>query len=573
MGEGGAAAAAAAGAVAKAWYFFFFAAGVCLQPYINVVVFRAGGMSEQQIGVLSALRPWVSAPAAFLWSALADARRAHRAIFLAALALGAAARLGLAAASGFWAFAALSAASEALGAPVTLLADAAVVASSRGDGDYGQTRLYGAWGWGVFGAVSGWAVGRFGGAAAFGGYAALLLPCAWLAARMEMDPLVGKRAAQAAAAADAAADAAAAAAVSSSAAAVGGGGGGGEASAIAVEMAPRKGPRAAGAAGDAAGQRPDQGCPPWAGGGGGDAERDAGPEADGGVEAEGAPLLASAASHAAGAEAASAPAAPPQPSFRGKLRLLLSCPAVLVFFGQATIMGFGIGVIGDFLFLYLQDLGGSRLLMGLTLTVTCASEIPAFMAQGWLLQRVSTEALLHFVIATYAARLALYWALPFAGGAWAVLPIELLHGITFGCGWGGGTVHCKRLAERLGLEGLEATLQGCFQGLYFGVGQGLGALLGGVLTQRRGRAMWAHCAALTLAAWAACAAAECVFVRRGGVGGRAAGSGGRAGGGQTNALRPELKSKASGPDLSGLRPPDAARPSRLGARAAPDEAV
>jgi hypothetical protein len=66
--------------------------------------------------------------------------------------------------------------------------------------------------------------------------------------------------------------------------------------------------------------------------------------------------------------------------------------------------------------------------MGLTLTFTCASEIPSFAVQGWLLQRVSTEALLHFVIATYAARLALYWALPLAGSAWAVLPIELLHG-------------------------------------------------------------------------------------------------------------------------------------------------
>jgi hypothetical protein len=51
---------------------------------------------------------------------------------------------------------------------------------------------------------------------------------------------------------------------------------------------------------------------------------------------------------------------------------------VLIFIGQATTMGFGIGVIGEFLFLFLADLGGSELLMGLTLTFTCLAEVPVF---------------------------------------------------------------------------------------------------------------------------------------------------------------------------------------------------
>lgn len=116
------------------------------------------------------------------------------------------------------------------------------------------------------------------------------------------------------------------------------------------------------------------------------------------------------------------------------------------------------------------------------------------------------------------------------------------------------------------------------QGLYFGVGQGLGALLGGAWMQRRGRAMWALAAAATLAAWAACAAAELAFVRRGAADGgchggtAAAGGGGRAGGGRIDLQAAGLKSKASGPDLSELRPHDPPRPSRLGPRA-PDEAV
>lgn len=38
---------------------------------------------------------------------------------------------------------------------------------------------------------------------------------------------------------------------------------------------------------------------------------------------------------------------------------------------------------------------------------------------------------------------------------WAVLPIELLHGVTFGCGWTAGTVHAGRIAP----PGMAATMQ------------------------------------------------------------------------------------------------------------------
>jgi hypothetical protein len=66
------------------------------------------------------------------------------------------------------------------------------------------------------------------------------------------------------------------------------------------------------------------------------------------------------------------------PDFWHSLRLLLRRPEVLIFMGQATAMGFGIGVIGEFLFLFLQELGGSETLMGLTLTFTCLAEVPVF---------------------------------------------------------------------------------------------------------------------------------------------------------------------------------------------------
>ena len=55
----------------------------------------------------------------------------------------------------------------------------------------------------------------------------------------------------------------------------------------------------------------------------------------------------------------------------------------------------------------------------------------------------------------YALRLALYALLPYAGSVLWVLPVEVLHGVTFACGWGAGTVNCKTLAP----PGLAATMQ------------------------------------------------------------------------------------------------------------------
>jgi hypothetical protein len=165
--------------------------------------------------------------------------------------------------------------------------------------------------------------------------------------------------------------------------------------------------------------------------------------------------------------------------------------------------------------------------------------------------------MLHVVLATFCLRLACYALLPLCGSPWAVLPVELLHGITFACGWGAGTIHCKRVAP----PGLEATmqvgegrlplpllllllllllgprtlacaaaalgwrrpagrascdagLQGIFQGLYFGVGQGLGGVIGGVLKERYGsQQLFGMAAIIVLAGWATVVVAERMVAR------------------------------------------------------------
>lgn len=147
-----------------------------------------------------------------------------------------------------------------------------------------------------------------------------------------------------------------------------------------------------------------------------------------------------------------------------QLRDLLLQPAVLLFLWRCLLLGLGMGVMGNYEFLWLKLLGAPEMLMGVALAVSIVTEVPAFTLQGAVLQRVSPEALLNLALAATAVRLTLYGLLPLAGTPWAVLPVELLHGVTFGLGWGAATASSTRLAP----PHLAATMQVCVRLCFYG---------------------------------------------------------------------------------------------------------
>lgn len=114
---------------------------VCVWPYINIF-YRSHGLTDSQIGILAAIKPWVSAPASFLWSGLADRYAAHKTIMLATFVTSTLTRTSVAVFSTFAAFIVLAAVGEFLAAPVGVMADAAVVAACHNDADYGKSRLW-----------------------------------------------------------------------------------------------------------------------------------------------------------------------------------------------------------------------------------------------------------------------------------------------------------------------------------------------------------------------------------------------------------------------------------------------
>lgn len=102
--------------------------------------------------------------------------------------------------------------------------------------------------------------------------------------------------------------------------------------------------------------------------------------------------------------------------------------------------------------------------MGISLTVTCVSETVVFYFAERIKSALGTWGCLNLIFLAFILRMAAYTGLPHAPTLWLVLPVELLHGLTFGLAWSVGTGYFAAIAPK----GTEATFQSFFQGAYFG---------------------------------------------------------------------------------------------------------
>ncbi|HXF64854.1 MAG TPA: major facilitator superfamily domain-containing protein 6 [Caldilineaceae bacterium] len=181
--------------------------------------------------------------------------------------------------------------------------------------------------------------------------------------------------------------------------------------------------------------------------------------------------------------------APIGQSVRLALRGLAANSQLLVFLATVLVAGMAMSTVHSFLFLYLLDLGASEALMGLSLTVATVSELPVFFFSDRLLRWMGARGLLLLSLAANVARLGAYALMP---AAWLVLPINLLHGLTFSAMWVAGVSYANQIAP----VGMGATVQGLFSGMVMGLGAAAGALLGGALYDSVGPARMYGVAAL-----------------------------------------------------------------------------
>jgi PPP family 3-phenylpropionic acid transporter len=166
-------------------------------------------------------------------------------------------------------------------------------------------------------------------------------------------------------------------------------------------------------------------------------------------------------------------------------------------------------------FSYLETLGASNQLMGLSLAAASLSETPFFFFTGAILRALGVGRALVLVAVGYAARFVWY---AFLRDPRLTVPAELLHGVTFALSWAAATQYVGQLLP----PELASTAQGLLSALVWGVGGALGSLFGGGVVQAHGwQAMWLAGAGLAVAAAAVMAGALAACPVRGGAGGGA----------------------------------------------------
>jgi len=137
-------------------------------------------------------------------------------------------------------------------------------------------------------------------------------------------------------------------------------------------------------------------------------------------------------------------------------------------------MGTANACMNSFVFLLMQDLGGSTSLMGISIAINICTEVPVFHFSQEIMQRLGTRGVMYVGMIAYFLRLLWY------GVAWSpasVLIAEPLHGLTFALIWSNLAV----IGADISPPGLEATTQGVINAVFNGIGGVTGAVVGGYL--------------------------------------------------------------------------------------------
>ena len=157
--------------------------------------------------------------------------------------------------------------------------------------------------------------------------------------------------------------------------------------------------------------------------------------------------------------------------FKEGLKVLKSPRYCFVMF-VAFFCGSATGFIETFLFWYLHELGGGQLLFSIVNGLNCLAEVAVFFVADHLLAYFGHVNVMYMGLFLYAIRFLYFF---FVSNPWAVLPAELLQGITTAAFW-------SACVSYVGLHpGVSHTLQGILNGLYMGLGFATGGFLGGVL--------------------------------------------------------------------------------------------
>ncbi len=184
----------------------------------------------------------------------------------------------------------------------------------------------------------------------------------------------------------------------------------------------------------------------------------------------------------------------------GKIMELVSLalrPRVFVFLLEVIVMGAGMATVERLLFLYMvNDLEASTLLCGLSVGVNVLFELPIFWYASTFMAVLGHDGMFILSMTCFVLRLYGYTLLT-PSTKWLILPLEVMHGITFACFWIVSTDISKVLVHQTQGAFWRTAIPSSVQMLYSALGVSVGSVLGGWAMDRYGsRVMYIHTAGI-----------------------------------------------------------------------------
>ena len=164
---------------------------------------------------------------------------------------------------------------------------------------------------------------------------------------------------------------------------------------------------------------------------------------------------------------------PPAKKVFKNLGKVLCRPSVMSYLTAFSIAGMLWGFVETFLFWYLEDLGASKFLMGISLAVGTLAGLPTTIFSRLLIQKLGHGAIVVSALGLYSIRFLGYSLLPQIGVELALVfeflkplctTLLLISAMTF--------------VKDVSPVTTAASMEGLFGSMYFGVGRGLGGLVG-----------------------------------------------------------------------------------------------
>lgn len=150
------------------------------------------------------------------------------------------------------------------------------------------------------------------------------------------------------------------------------------------------------------------------------------------------------------------------------------------FLGLVFLMGTFRGVLNNFLYWNIIEIGGSELIIGLTVVCQNISDAVLAISAPILMKYLGFVGMIFSGLASYALRFIIFSWISTSSSSWAIPSVELLQGFSHSTAWSAFILYIINYTPR------STYPVGIFivQGLYLGLGATTGAMVAGVLIER-----------------------------------------------------------------------------------------